>query len=66
MGTNRGQILDIDLSSGSVKTTKLKDDVLRKFVGGAGLAAKLFFDRVPPDTDPLSGKNILFMLDTLL
>ncbi len=62
MGTNRGQILDIDLSSGSVKTTKLNDDVLRKFVGGAGLAARLFLDRVPPSTDPLSEKNVLFLM----
>jgi len=62
MGTNRGKILDIDLTSGTVKTTKIKDDVLRKFIGGAGLAAKLFFDRVPPDTDPLSAKNILFLI----
>jgi len=62
MGTNRGEILDIDLSSGTNKTTKIKDDVLRKFIGGAGLAAKLFFDRVPPDTDPLSAKNVLFLM----
>jgi aldehyde:ferredoxin oxidoreductase len=62
MGTNRGQILDIDLSSSTIKTTKIKDDVLRKFIGGAGLAAKLYFDRVPPDTDPLSAKNILFLI----
>jgi aldehyde:ferredoxin oxidoreductase len=62
MGTNRGEILDIDLSSGTIKTTKIKDDVLRKFIGGAGLAAKLFFDRVPPDTDPLSAKNVLFLM----
>ena len=62
MGTNRGQILDIDLTSGTIKTTKIKDDVLRKFIGGAGLAAKLYFDRVPPDTDPLSARNILFLM----
>jgi aldehyde:ferredoxin oxidoreductase len=62
MGTNRGQILDIDLSSSTIKTTKIKEDVLRKFVGGAGLAAKLFFDRVPTDTDPLSARNILFLM----
>jgi len=62
MGTNRGQILDIDLSSGTIKTTKIKEDVLRKFIGGAGLAAKLFFDRVPPNTDPLSAKNVLFLM----
>jgi len=62
MGTNRGEILDIDLSSGTIKTTKIKDDVLRKFIGGAGLAAKLFFERVPTDTDPLSAKNVLFLM----
>ena len=62
MGTNRGEILDIDLSSGTIKTTKIKDDVLRKFIGGAGLAAKLFFERVPTDTDPLSSKNVLFLM----
>ena len=62
MGTYTGKILDIDLSSGTFKTTKIKDDVIRKFIGGAGLAAKLFFDRVPPNTDPLSAKNVLFLM----
>ena len=62
MGTYAGKILDVDLSSGTNKTTKLKDDVLRKFVGGAGLAARLFLDRVPPDVGPLSDKNTLFLM----
>jgi aldehyde:ferredoxin oxidoreductase len=62
MGTYTGKILDIDLSSSTFKTTKIKDDVIRKFIGGAGLAAKLFFDRVPPNIDPLSAKNILFLM----
>jgi aldehyde:ferredoxin oxidoreductase len=62
MGTYTGKILDIDLSSGTFKTTKIKDDVIRKFIGGAGLAAKLFLDRVPPDIDPLSAKNVLFLM----
>jgi aldehyde:ferredoxin oxidoreductase len=62
MGTFKGKILDIDLSRGSVKTTKIKDDVARKFIGGSGLAAKLFLDRVQPNIDPLSEKNILFLM----
>jgi len=62
MGTNRGKILDIDLSTGAVKTTKIGEDVLRKFIGGSGLAAKLFLDRVPPDADPLGEKNVLFLM----
>jgi aldehyde:ferredoxin oxidoreductase len=62
MGSNRGKILDIDLSTGAFKTSKVEEDVLRKFIGGSGLAAKLFFDRVSPDIDPLSDKNVLFLM----
>ncbi|MCK4697021.1 MAG: aldehyde ferredoxin oxidoreductase, partial [Dehalococcoidia bacterium] len=62
MGTNRGKILDVNLSTGAVKTTTIEEDVLRKFIGGSGLAAKLFLDRVPPDSDPLSDKNTLFFM----
>ncbi|MEE8373941.1 MAG: aldehyde ferredoxin oxidoreductase family protein [Dehalococcoidia bacterium] len=62
MGTHRGKILDVDLSSGTVKTTTIDDDTLRKYIGGSGLAAKLFLDRVPPDVDPLGEKNIFFVM----
>ena len=62
MGTYRGKILDINLTTGTTKTTTIQEEVLRKFVGGSGLAAKLFLDRVPPDTDPLSKKNVLFLM----
>jgi aldehyde:ferredoxin oxidoreductase len=62
METYRGKILDVDLTTGTTKTTTVEEGVLRKFIGGSGLAAKLFLDRVPPDTDPLSGKNVLFLM----
>jgi len=62
VATYTGKTLEVDLSTGEVKTTKLADDVVRKFIGGSGLAAKLFLDRVPPDIDPLSAKNVLFLM----
>ncbi len=62
MGTHRGKILDVNLSTGNVKTNTIEEDVLRKFIGGSGLAAKLFFDRVPPDVEPLSDKNVIFLM----
>ena len=62
MGTHRGKILDVNLSTGAVKTTKIEEDVLRKFIGGSGLAAKLFLDRVSPDVEPLSDKNVIFLM----
>ncbi len=62
MGTQTGKILDIDLSTGTIDTSTVDEESQRKFIGGSGLAAKLFLDRVPPDADPLSDKNILFIM----
>jgi aldehyde:ferredoxin oxidoreductase len=62
MGTYIGRMLDIDLSSGVIKTFALDEEVLRNFIGGSGLAAKLLFDRVPPDVGPFSEGNVLFVM----
>ena len=62
MGTYRKKILDIDLTTGAIKTSTLDDEVLRKFIGGSGLAAKLFLDRVSPGLDPISDENVLFIM----
>lgn len=62
MGTYRGKILDVNLTTGTIKSTAIEEDVLRKFIGGSGLAAKLFLDRLLPDADPLSEKNVLFLM----
>jgi len=58
----KGRILEIDLTTGSVSHTNLEQEVLRRFIGGGGLAAKLFLGRVAPDVDPLSGENVLFIM----
>ncbi|GAF92224.1 unnamed protein product, partial [marine sediment metagenome] len=57
-----GKILEVNLTNGTVKSSTVDKGTLRKFIGGSGLAAKLFFDRVPPDVDPLSGGNVLFVM----
>jgi len=62
MATYTGKLLEIDLSTGTISTSTIDDNVQRKFIGGAGLAAKLFLDRVSPDIDPLSDKNVLFLM----
>ncbi len=62
MPSYTGKILDVDLSTGSVSTITVDEDVIRKYIGGSGLAAKLFLDRVSPDIDPLSGDNIFFLM----
>jgi aldehyde:ferredoxin oxidoreductase len=63
MGTQSGKLLDVDLSSGTVSERILDDQVLRDYVGGSGLAAKLFVDdAVPVDCDPLGPENNLYII----
>ncbi len=62
MGSYCGEILEINLTNGTIGHSALKQDVLRRFIGGSGVAAKLFLDRVSPDVNPLAGENILFLM----
>lgn len=54
-----GKILDIDLSSGTVQTTPLDMEMARLFLGGRGLGARLLWDLVGPEVDPLAPENVL-------
>jgi aldehyde:ferredoxin oxidoreductase len=54
-----GNILEIDLTSKSVKTYPLDEKIARLFVGGRGLAARLLWDLVGPGVEPLSAENAL-------
>lgn len=58
----KGKLLEVNLAIGAIGHSMLKQEILRKFIGGGGLAAKLFLDRVSPDVDPLSGENVLFIM----
>ena len=63
MGGYKGKILEVNLTTGAISHSTQDADVLRKFIGGSGLAAKLLFDRVPPDVDALSAENVLFVMN---
>ena len=54
-----GKILDIDLSTGRIQTRALDREMARLFLGGRGLGARLLWDLVGPDVDPLSPDNVL-------
>ena len=54
-----GKILDIDLTSGQSGTMPLDPEIARLFLGGRGLGARLLWDLVGPDVDPLSPENVL-------
>lgn len=54
-----GKILDIDLSREEVQTLPLDSSLVEDYLGGRGLATRIFFDEIAPQCDPLSADNIL-------
>lgn len=59
MGGWVGKVLDIDLTTQTYKTYALDPNIARLFVGGRGLGARLLWDLVGPEVDPLSPQNVL-------
>ena len=62
MGGYTGKILEINLSNGRIETKSTKEEDQRKFLGGSGLAAKIFFDFFDTKVDPLSPENPLIVM----
>jgi aldehyde:ferredoxin oxidoreductase len=58
-----GGILEVNLTTGAVGQSTVEREVLRRFIGGGGVAANLLLNRVSPDVDPLSGGNVLFLMN---
>jgi len=54
-----GRLLRIDLTEGKVSIETIAPDLLRKFLGGVGYGAKLYYDEIPAGTDSLSPQNKL-------
>ena len=59
IGGYTGKILNIDLNLKSIYHSRLEIESAKKFIGAKGLGAKLLFDMLPKNTDPLSEENIL-------
>ena len=56
-----GKILKVDLSSVRVNDLQTSDYADR-FIGGRGIAAKIYWDEVPPDTKALDPENRLIFM----
>ena len=54
-----GKILDVDLSSATIKTRVLDDALARQFIGGTGLATYYQYTEIPKGADPLGPENLL-------
>ena len=58
-GGYQNTLLDIDLTNKAVNTRRLDESTERLFIGGKGLGAKIIYDELKPNLDPLSPENLL-------
>jgi len=57
-----GRILRIDLASEKISAEALDLEVARKYIGGAGYAARLLYDAIEPGTDPFAPENLILFV----
>ena len=60
-----GKFLEANLSAERIKEVRFEQDVLRRYIGGRGLATKILWDRLGDrweTIDPLGPENILLVL----
>lgn len=61
-----GKIARIDLSRSSIINERIPDSILKMYIGGSGLGAKILYDETGPDTDSFSPDNrLIFMTGPL-
>jgi aldehyde:ferredoxin oxidoreductase len=63
MSSNTGRIADINLTTGTVETLRLPEETYRRFMGGSGLAARVFWDRADLSADPLSPEALFILMN---
>ncbi len=61
-----GVNLEIDLSRGSIEKVDTDPRDTELYIGGQGTAAKILWERVPPEVDPFSPDNLLIFSAGLL
>jgi len=60
-GGYMGKSLEVDLTSGAVKTFTIPQETLELYIGNKGLGARLLYERLAPGTDALSPDNIIIV-----
>ena len=60
MPESRFQLLEVDLTRRTSRTVDVTEDV-KQFLGGRSLGAKILWDHVPPQADPLGEDNVLYV-----
>lgn len=63
---NERRVLRVNLTTSEITFGEVPPDLVRKYLGGRGLAAKIFVDEVKPQIDALSPENKLIFAGGLV
>jgi aldehyde:ferredoxin oxidoreductase len=61
-----GQILDIDLGTGTYRSLPFPEELTRRYLGGRGFNVQYLYNHLPADSDPLGPENLLIFSCGLL
>lgn len=56
------KLLRVNLTNGTIRVEETPNAQLLKYIGGAGLAARMLYDELDPGIDPLSRRNKVIFL----
>lgn len=62
-GGYAGRILRLNLENRTYGVEELREDVVRLYIGGSGLAAKILFEETEATVDPLGPQNVLIFMN---
>jgi len=61
-----GKIIWVNLTAGSIEKRPIDEDMIRKYLMGAGYLSRVLYDMIPVGTDPLGKENVLGFATGLL
>ncbi len=61
-----GEILWVDMTKSKIEKVPIDEELVSKYLLGAGYLSKILYDMIPAGTDPLGKKNILGIATGLL
>lgn len=61
-----GEILWVDMTKSKIEKVPIDEDLVSKYLLGAGYLSKILYDMIPAGTDPLGEKNVLGIATGLL
>ncbi|MDN5321973.1 MAG: aldehyde:ferredoxin oxidoreductase [Clostridia bacterium] len=62
IGGYMGRFLRVDLTTQQISNQAFSEEVLKKFIGGSGLGAKILFEETNETTNPLGPENVLIFM----